>query len=237
MKSTTGLQLMILSTAFLLGSDGAYFYIGKGFSEKGVCKYTGYKPGGGVPNIKPITAPEAKMPANALALITGLGSKSAALATSTSDLMQAFNKGTKLFFKIAPKLGAALGVFGAALDLVNAFASPTSQDILDQANKAIAKLTAEVNKRLVQMEGYADAKVINIEKDLINREYRTLFNYFAGCVKETTKAKVDQCMIEAEKLTNAASPKFMILDTMMNSYKPTLHSRSYFEKYPSKAPS
>ena len=73
------------------------------------------------------------MPANAIAQIAGLGSKSAALAMHTANLMKAFSQGGKLFLKIAPKLGPALGVFGAALGFVTAFTKPTPQEIADSS--------------------------------------------------------------------------------------------------------
>ncbi|XP_065061662.1 uncharacterized protein LOC135688668 [Rhopilema esculentum] len=233
----------MLISAFILASfaitslDGSYFYIYKDFQSKGVCSYKGYMPGGGKPNISPIKPPTATMPANALAKIAGLGSKSAALAMHSSNLMKALGKGSALFLKIAPKLGPALGVFGAALGFVTAFTSPTPQDILNQANKAIAKLTAEVNDRLVKMEGYVDYKVIKLEKDLVNREYRSLFNLFGNCAKEATKDQVNECMRDAEMKAASDAPKYMILDTKMGAYTDSTKFRSYYDSNPSKAPS
>ena len=235
----------MLISAFILASfanaitsfGGNFFYINKDFHSKGVCSYKGYMPGGGTPNISPIKPPTATMPANALAKIAGLGSKGASLAMHSSNLMKAFGKGSALFLKIAPKLGPALGVFGAALGFVSALTSPTPQDILNQANKAIAKLTAEVNDRLVKMEGYVDYKVIQLEKDLVNREYRSLFNLFGNCVKEATKNQVNECMRDAETKASSDAPKYTILDTKMGAYTDSTEFRSYYDSNPSKAPS
>ena len=177
------------------------------------------------------------MPANALAKIVGLGSKSTALAMHSSNLLKSFAKGGKAFLKLAPKLAPALGVFGVALGFVADFTKPSPQDILNQANKAIAKLTTEVNDRLVKMEGYVDFRVINLEKDLVNREYRSLFNLFGSCINEATKDKVNECMRDAVKKAASDSPKYMILDTKMGVYTNYKHDRGYYDKYPSKAPS
>ena len=46
---------------------------------------------------------------------------------------------------------------------------PTPADILRATNKAIAKLTDEVNNRMDGMKGYVDEKVITFEKHLLTR--------------------------------------------------------------------
>lgn len=231
------INLAILTLIFTLGINGATFYLQQWMQETGVCTYTGYKPGGGIPDIQPITAPEASMAAKVVSHTAGLGSRSAILTMHSTKLMQAFKKGGAKFLKIAPKLAPALGVFGAALGFVGALTSPTPQDILDEANKAIKELTDAVNDRLDKMKGYVEVRVIQMEKDLINREYRTLSNLFHNCIKEHTKQEVNRCMRDAEKLASATSPKFMILDSKMAAYNSVSHNRQYFEANTDKSPS
>ena len=93
-------------------------------------------------------------------------------SSAGSQVLMEGLKGIKTLAKIAPKLGAAVGIFSIGLGIVQAFLDPTPQDILDKANEAIAKLTDEVNDRLDEMKGYVDQKTINLEKDLIGREYK-----------------------------------------------------------------
>eukprot|EP00794_Sanderia_malayensis_P008847 gene8847-9795_t len=214
--------------------DAGSYMVRKDYALDGDCKYTGYVPGGGLPNIKPITAPVATMPASAIAKIAGLGSKSTALAMHSSNMLKALEKGGKVFLSIAPKLAASLGIFGAALGFVSAFTKPSPQDILDQANKAIAQLTKDVNDRLDKMKGYVDTRVITLEKELMTKEYRTMFNFFGSCVKEFSTKDVNKCMRQAEKTTSSSSPKFMVLDASMSQYNPYIPEKSvnrpYFEK-------
>ena len=231
------ISVAICTVVFTLGVNGATFYLQQWMQETGVCTYTGYKPGGGKPNIQPITAPEANMGAKVVSQVAGLGSRGTILAMHATKLTEAFKKGGATFLKIAPKLAPALGVFGAALGFVGALTSPTPQDILDEANKAIKELTDAVNDRLDKMKGYVDFKVIEMEKDLINREYRVMSNLFHNCIKEHTEEEVNRCMRDAERMASATSPKFMILDSKMKTYNSISHNRQYFEANTDKAPS
>ncbi|XP_066916218.1 uncharacterized protein [Clytia hemisphaerica] len=124
----------------------------------------------------------------------------------------------KKLASIAPKLGNALGLFGIGLGIVQAFVDPSPQDILDKANEAIAKLTNQMNDRLEEMQGYVDQKTINLEKNLIEREYKSLFKLWGNCVREVRKAKVDECQEDAAKDIIASRPKFaMFGDNIINN--------------------
>ena len=59
------------------------------------------------------------------------------------------------------------------------------------------------------MKAYVGEKTISLEKDLVNREYKTLFRLWGNCVKEVTKEKVNECMEDAKDIM-AARPKFAI---------------------------
>ena len=55
--------------------------------------------------------------------------------------------------------------------------SATPEDILKQVDKAINKLAADVEKKLNNLRGYVDEKVIDLEKELNERKsvYMKLF--------------------------------------------------------------
>ena len=131
--------------------------------------------------------------------------------------MQALGK-LKQLSSIAPKLGNAVGLFGIGLGIVQAFVDPSPQDVLDKANEAIAKLTNEMNDRLDEMKGYVDDRTLNLEKDLIDREYKSLFKLWGNCLKEVRKAQVDECQEDATKDIVAARPKFAVFsDRVINN--------------------
>ena len=139
------------------------------------CEFKGYVPGGNKVMVKKIEAPVAKLEKGLFAGLAGNMGKATAGAQHTTMLLKGFSK----LADIAPKLGPALGMFGVAFSVIKGFTDPSPQDILDAANKAIEELTDEVNKRLDEMKAYVNEKTLNLEKDLINREYKALF-YFWG---------------------------------------------------------
>ena len=213
------------------------FHIWSNAHRQGACTYKGYIPGGGKPNIKAIETPQAKLPKSVLGSAAGITSMAAAGLGEVAGAIDSLRIGGNFLLKIAPKLAPALGAFGFVFGFIADLSKPSPQDIIDQTNKAIAKLTKEVNDRLEKMKGYVDHRVITLERDLINREYKVLFNLFAGCIKEATKNNVNRCMRNAERTTAASAPKFMILASKMGIYSENHKSRAYYDKYPSKAPS
>uniref|UniRef100_A0A7M5V6U0 Uncharacterized protein n=1 Tax=Clytia hemisphaerica TaxID=252671 RepID=A0A7M5V6U0_9CNID len=182
-----------------------YFYA-RHFTLGPNCEFKGYAPGGNKIMVQKIEAPVATMQKGLFAGLAGNMKKGAAGAQHSVMLLKGFGK----LANIAPKLGPALGLFGVAFSIVKSFTDPSPQDILDQANKAIAELTEEVNNRLDEMKGYVEEKVIKLEKDLIEREYQSLFRIWSNCLKETTKEKVDECQEDAAKDIMGARPKFAI---------------------------
>ena len=205
-----------------------HYLFSTNFHRKGVCTYKGYIPGGGKPNIRPIQAPGAKIPSGVLATIAGVSS------TAIGGVDTVLNAITSIA-SIASKLSPVLQLMGSLFGFIAGEANPSPQEILQKANKAIAKLTTEVNKRLDKMKGYVDYRVIHLEKDLTNRQFRSLFNLFAGCINEVTKERVNECMRNAERKTAADAPKFMILGEMMATMNAHGKSRAYYDKHPSRA--
>jgi len=187
------------------------------YDTSGLCYFKGYTPGGNKVIVQKITPQTAEMEA---AMFGGLQSnmgKIVASAGGSEVLMKGLGSIKKLA-SIAPKLGNALGLFGIGLGIVQAFVDPSPQDILDKANEAIAKLANEMDDRLEEMKGYVDQKTMNIEKDLIDREYKSLFKLWGNCIKEVRKAQVDECQEDAVKDIIASRPKFAIFgDRIINN--------------------
>ena len=238
MDLLSGIRFLMFVTMFSLVCEGNNFYIEIDPHFRGACKYKGYKPGGGKPNIKPIKAPTAKMPANALAEIFGAGKQGTEFAKIALEVTEKFLKAGSALASAAPAIGTALSVLGAALGFISDSLKPGPQDILDQVNKALNELTTEVNDRLAKMKGYVDYKVIELEKRITVKQYRTLFNLYTGCIEGTiSRDEILRCVRRAEKQIKASFPKFMILDKRMKGLKPLKKNRSYFTKNKSAAPS
>ena len=43
---------------------------------------------------------------------------------------------------------------------------------MNACNEAMGELTKDINDKILRMEGYVKSSVIDLEKNLINREYR-----------------------------------------------------------------
>ncbi|MEO0685233.1 MAG: hypothetical protein AAFY76_09360 [Cyanobacteria bacterium J06649_11] len=182
------------------------YYYGKYQNRGKVCTFKGYVPGGNVVTVKRITAPSAKLEKGIFGGLAGNMGKASAAVQHSTMLLKGFGK----LAEIAPKLGPAMGLFGVAFSTFSAFTKPTAQDILDKVNDAIGKLTTEMNNRLDEMQGYVEQKTMNLEKDLVSREYKSLFHLWINCLKEVTKEEVNECQEDAAKTIMAARPKFAI---------------------------
>jgi len=211
--------LLYLILAVLVGhANSSRFYAVVEKPQK-YCTFEGYVPGGNKITVAKIIAPVAKMQKNVFSGLAGNLGKASVGAQHSTMLLKGFGK----LANIAPKLGPALGLFGVGFSLVKSFIEPSPQDILDQANKAIADLTNEVNSRLDEMKGYVEEKTLELEKDLVNREYKSLFKLWANCVKEVTKEKVNECMEDAAKQIMASRPKFAIFgDDVQADHQPSI---------------
>eukprot|EP00111_Clytia_hemisphaerica_P020540 TCONS_00060515-protein len=182
------------------------------------CEFKGYAPGGNKVIVQKIIAPVAKMEQDVL---SGLTANLGTLVDAVDNggmILQGIETIQKVS-KFASKLSGALGAFGIGLAVLDAFTSPSPQDILDQANKAIEKLTDEVNERLDEMKGYVDQKTIHLEKDLISREYKSLFKMWGNCLKEVSEIEVNECQEDAVKDIMAARPKFALFSNQVQANK------------------
>ena len=99
----------------------------------------------------------------------------------------------KIFTETAPKHASSLGIFSAAFGLLE-LAKPSQSDLLRSVNKGFKKLADDVNNRLKKVEGYVDGKVIELEKRLMNREYKTLHRYWVDCVQQSNEKNSIDCM-------------------------------------------
>jgi len=195
------------------------------------CEYKGYEPGGKVTEIGKIKAPIAKMETDKMASIVGKASQLSTRAKLAMDVTLAVVKSAAQFAKLVPGLGQVIGLFSSIAGQLALAAKPGPQDILDQANKAMATLTKDVNDKLDKMKGYVDAKVIGVQKDLINREYKSNFNLFMNCVEEVTEEHAKECQREAFSGLKAMRPKFAVFEHKIASGEISNYEMRTLEAY------
>ncbi|XP_048576457.1 uncharacterized protein LOC116615294 [Nematostella vectensis] len=175
--------------------------------DEGTCKYEGYKPGGGIPNIKDIQSPVCKGFSRTLTFVSGLLANAGNGAAKTMfKVAEVVQKGAK----VAKILGGAFAAFGAAFEMVSAQSKPKPDDILKQVDKAFDAITKDINDRLKDMENYVDAKVLGLETKLVNNEFASLKKFLTNCMHETTERAVLKCQQDSVRDIDAASPKFEV---------------------------
>jgi len=165
----------------------------KGWLTNGkFCNAKPYIPGGGIQNVRNIVAPKATLKQKSFLSIIAGTAGTTGNAGKILKIMDKFSKVFKNAAKMAPWLGALSGVFGFIGK------KPSAQDAVNAANKAIKKLTEEVNNRMVEMKGYVDDSILKSESQWIGRQYQVLFNGWADCmVNEVTVAAVNECQKRA----------------------------------------
>ena len=172
----------------------------------GDCSFTSYQPGRKEVIIQTITAPTAELQKTVLSAIfthantddfIGTVGLSAEVVTIAGEL-------SKKFASTASKLAPCLAIFSGVMSMFGSDMTPTADDILKATNKAIEKLAEEVNDRLEEMRVYVDERVIDLEKDLVERRYKFHFTYWAECIKEDTKERVNNCQAESYRLMSAS---------------------------------
>jgi len=210
------INLVLVSILMIFSQHvaGKRFY-GFGTRKGDHCTFKGYAPGGNKVTVQRIIAPTAKIEKGILSGLAGNMAKASSGTQHATMLLKGFGK----LANIAPKLGPALGLFGVGFSMVKSFTDPSPQDILDEVNKAVGKLTEEMNNRLDEMKAYVGKKVIDLEKDLISREYKALFRFWSNCLKEVTKEEADECQEDAAKKIMGARPKFALFSDVVQADK------------------
>ena len=190
-------------------------------AQKGdFCTFKGYAPGRNIVTVQRITAPTAKIEKGIFSGLAANMGKASSGAQHATMLLKGFGK----LANIAPKLGPALGLVGVGFSVFKSLTDPSPDDILKEVNKAVGKLTEEMNNRLDEMKAYVGKKVIDLEKDLISREYLALFRFWSNCLKEVTKEEIDECQEDAAKKIMAARPKFALFSDVVQADKmPSTH--------------
>ena len=143
--------------------------------------------------------------------VAGLSGKAA------TGAMHAIKFGN-ILANVAPKLGPALGMVGVAFSVVSQFTKPTAADILKATNKAIEKLTEEVNQKFVEMTGYVDKEVLSVTKERMDVEYKHMFTLWSNCINEVIAARVLECQEDAAKYIRSGYHKCLVFEDELKSY-------------------
>lgn len=207
------LHFVTLSLLFGVASS-KWFHIRKDSLTD--CTYDGYAPGGKVKSVGEIKAPVAELSMHGLGGVVG---DAKSMADLTSPAISAINEFKDEFSKVAPKLGACLGVFGALTGALMDIGKPGPQDILNSVNTAIEDLTNAMNSKLKQMEGYVDTQVINSEILKVKNNYRASFTLWKNCMREYSAEKATECQMDAVKVLVAQRPKFTPSDLDVEGMK------------------
>lgn len=168
------------------------------------CTYAGYAPGGSVPEITSITAkkPE-KFEENVLENALGVGETAG----------EVFEKALELS-KVAPQLALTFGTIALALGMAQS--EPSPQDILDRAHESVQLLANDVNERLNQLQDYADVKDLQLERRVMTRNYKELFDKWQECLTYSTKKEANACQARVERAVKSARFQFQTLQTMFD---------------------
>ena len=113
--------------------------------------------------------------------------------TAAGNVANIVSKFSETFKDTAGKLAGTLGVFGAAFGIINSLTKPTVGDILAATNRAIAQLSREVDKRLIQLKCYINQQVLNSEHQLMKNRYKSLFQTWANCISRPYPGEAERC--------------------------------------------
>lgn len=177
--------------------------------ETGECYFTGYKPGGIVPEITAISAvPPEKFHTTVLEDVLEHFGNGAQVGQGVIELMVRTSKRS-------PHVAAALGLFAVAMELSSS--KPSPQEILDRAYKSVKLLTEEVNGRIKQLQDYADIKDLQLEKRLMERNYKELFDKWFDCQKLRPGQDEAQCQGNVEGDIRNARFHFQPLQSLFDA--------------------
>lgn len=202
------ISILVISVLATLVASKDYYI--RTDASKGECTYTGYIPGGKKVNIEPITAPTAKLEGGILSKIAGVGARGTALAMHSVNALKAFEKVSKTFMALAPKLASSLGVFGAALGMITEFTKPSAQDIINACNKAINKLTEEVNARFTDMKDYVAQEILKSVIERVDVEYKHMFTMWSQCIDEHSTERIIECQEDSARYIRSGYGKFLL---------------------------
>lgn len=137
---------------------------------------------------------------------------------------------TAKFEEWAEAFSFGLGVWGSIVGVVANINTPTPQDIIDACNKALVELTDEINDQFTNMQAYVDQAIMEEDSKLMNLDYKQYHDYFTGCIDETIKDDMYDCIKEAERLSGSDHAKFLRYEDKMNTdWKPTPNEVKHME--------
>ena len=192
------------------------------------CNFKSYSLAGNI-KIGDIKAPVAKLQDSVLVTIASMGGSVNTALSAYHDLIdvQAQSTATKLaknFAAIAPKLSAGMGVFGAIFGILGSHATPGASDAVDAANRAIGKLTYEINIKLDRMEHYVNQEIIKLVRDDLEKQFKEMTAHWNLCLKEKTKQTTNDCMRRSFNKLQAKEAHFLQYSDKMNrNQKPTVN--------------
>jgi len=178
--------------------------------------------------ISNIKAPVAKLQDSVLVTVASMGGDVNTALSALHDLVDvqaqnAASKYAKRFAAVAPKLSAGMGVFGAVFGIISSQTTPDASDAVDAANRAIGKLTYEVNMRLDRMKHYVNKEIIKLVRDDLEKQFKEMTAHWNLCLKEKTKEATNDCMRRSFNKLQAKEAHFLqYSDKMNHNQKPTV---------------
>ncbi|XP_032232992.1 uncharacterized protein LOC116615470 [Nematostella vectensis] len=171
---------------------------------EGNCEYSGYDGSGNQIDIQPIKSPVVEKFDLALSFAFEIKSHVLANAEGLAETLELI----KRFAKVATYASAAFGVFGAVFATVGFAEGPTPKDILEKVDAAFEEITHSMNLRISSMGQYVDKSIMDMERRLISREFKTLQNKWSVCLEEVTLEDNLRCQRDAARYMDTELPKY-----------------------------
>ncbi|XP_031561476.1 uncharacterized protein LOC116297393 [Actinia tenebrosa] len=93
--------------------------------------------------------------------------------------------------------------------------SPSPTDVLDKAFKSVELLTEEVNERMSQLQDYIDVQTLQLERLIMTRNYKELFDKWSRCANHRPGRDPNQCQEDAEEDIVSARFHFQPLQELL----------------------
>lgn len=191
MAPTSGKSFLFLAIAIVFLA--VLHQSAQGFKHSEQCKFRGYKPGGILPGITAISAvPPAKFESSVLDDVFTYFNKGGATTAATLAVIDSAG----VVLKGSPQVAATLGIIAVGVGFASD--TPSPDDILERAFKSVELLTEEVNIRMSQLQDYSDVKDLQLEKTIMSRNYKELFDKWSKCAKHRPGRDPNQCQTQAE---------------------------------------